>query len=169
MDNSISNLLILKIWHDLGINVSNYPDFMSDYYNYGIEVGFDILSKGLEDLFSDFQILDYEDEERIKEMSKGANIQCPPDTLFILNNRKLQKLKEHGEIEKLFGVISKQSGDLSEFKMAYHVEYGILIAVYYESVLYEIAKSVSEVMSAADTLYKNLEEVTFHGLYNQAV
>ncbi|QCJ45483.1 hypothetical protein FAY30_26450 (plasmid) [Bacillus sp. S3] len=167
-DASISNFLTLKIWHDLGIDVSGYSDFITDPGGYGNNPSSEIFQDGLKTLFPDFQYMDYEEFEEMTAIAKEVDMNSP-EGLYILKNEKLQKLINSGRGKEIELVCSGEKGDLIEFKMAYNEKYGILIGTYFEGMLFEIALAVTNVIKTIDRLYKQLEEEDCYGLYNKAV
>lgn len=167
-DASMSNFLMLKVWHDLGIDVSGFSNFITDPGGYGNNPSNDILQEGLRTLFPEYQFLDYEEQSEMAAIAEEVDMPTP-ESLYILKNEKLQKLIETQEVEQIKEFTSKHHGDLIEFDMAYHEKYGILIGTYFEGMLFEIAVAVSEVIQIIDCLNKQVEEVENYGLYNQAV
>lgn len=167
-DASISNLLMLKVWHDLGIDVSGFSDFITDPGGWGNDPSSEILQDGLKELFPEFRYLDYEDLEEMTAIAEEVDMSTP-EHFYLLKNEKLQKIIDIGEVAKIVDFVSKDKGDLLEFEMAFNQKYGILIGTYFEGMLFEIAVAVSEVIQIIDCLYKQVEEVEYYGLYNQAV
>lgn len=167
-DESISNFLTLKIWHDLGVNVKEFPDYI--VYPGGYDgSSFEILEAGLKALYPTFRQLDYEDEHKLETIAKESNISSTPERLYLLNNDKVQKLLDTGEIDKLKKPLSKLYGDLTEFDMSFHKEYGLVLAIYFTSVFFEAAEAVASITSLVEDLYKQIEGVTDNGLCYQAI
>ncbi|RHW35981.1 hypothetical protein D1B31_17995 [Neobacillus notoginsengisoli] len=167
-DTSISNFLMLKVWHDLGIDVTGFSNYFMHLGGYGDDPGSELLQDGFKSLFPDFRHLDYDELKELTAIANEVDMH-PPESLYILNNEKLQKLIESGKDKELMQVKSKHHGDLLDFEMAYHQKYGILIGLHFEGILHEVAVAISEVLQTIDRLYKQVEEVELNGLYNQAV
>ncbi|MCU1808360.1 hypothetical protein NVV31_23600 [Cytobacillus firmus] len=167
-DESISNFLTLKIWHDLGINVKEFPDYIVNPGGYDGS-SFEILESGLKALYPRFRELNYEDEHKLETIAKESNISSTPERLYLLNNIKVQKLIDTGEIDKLKKPLSKIYGNLSEFEMSFHKEFGLVLAVYFTSVFFEVAEAVANITRLVEDLYKQIEDVTDNGLCYQAI
>lgn len=167
-DASLSSFLTLKIWNDLGIDVTHFADFMTFPGGYYGEPEPDIFMEGLQQIFPDSRCLDYQELEQIKEIASDIHLESIPETMIILMNDKIRKLVEIGETEKLLGVIPKQHGELCEFDLTFHAKYGIVISLHFGGLMFEIAMSVSEISREIDSLYNQSKENS-NGFYRKAV
>jgi hypothetical protein len=169
-DESLSNFIMLKIWHDIGIDVSNFSEYIAQPSGYSLdEPGPEILEQGLKALFSDYEYLDYEELERMEEISHSCDMKYTPEYLYILNSDKVQTLIDTGEIKKLEKLLSNIEGDLTEFEVTYHADYGLLFSIYCPGLLFELAQCIASISREIDSLYQKLEGVISHGFYRKAV
>jgi hypothetical protein len=142
-DFSISNLIMLKLFFDAGVNVSDFSDFTMDY-NYGPDSSSDILIDGLKALYSDVVVLcAYEDSEQLSEVVSNTSINSP-ETLLIIKDEQMDKLF-HSRYYQEFceqGLKPNCSGDFCEFEIESVPHYGLLICVYWDGMHHEIVENI---------------------------
>lgn len=166
-DESISNFITIKIWNDLGIDVSNFSNFITDI-GVSNNAGLEIFGDGMRKLFSEVQVLGYEERELLEEIVSECELEHTPECLYVFRNDKVQKIMESEQRENLFKFFSGQSGDMVEFQVTYHEKYGVLIAIYFWGLMFEVALSVAEIKTKIDRLYQQIEENSY-GFYREAV
>ncbi|MGN7300740.1 hypothetical protein [Ferdinandcohnia sp. SAFN-114] len=88
---SIQNLLMLKLFHDEGINVSNFPNYMT-HINYGDTNSLDIFTNGMNQLFENTIHFDYGDvdskefKELFEDLVGGDGPHSVPEFAYVIKD-----------------------------------------------------------------------------------
>ena len=116
---SLENFSTLKAFHDAGVDVSSFADFMTDI-NYDMDSAYTILYDGLEVLFDNFkeyspyELEDDDDYSKdIKKYLSENNINTESERYFFCSNQQLNEICRN---EKYYQVLKKSFDEENGFK-----------------------------------------------------
>ncbi|MDC3424282.1 hypothetical protein NC797_07140 [Aquibacillus sp. 3ASR75-11] len=160
LEHSISNLAMLKTFHDVGVNVKQFAvkTFMVDI-NYQMDVSLDIFHQGAKQLFRDVEWYDtdieYEDSYRELFENEGA-----PEYTLIMKDPILEKVLNSKLGEQFNEFVDRVSHQDNYTEATFDVlpaNNGIASLVWFPGMLHELASSLVEVKKKAIELINKLE------------
>lgn len=178
-DTTLSNLITIKVFHDAGVDVSSFSNFVA---NYGI-LECDAFVDGLKALFPDTQCLSAyeEDEEKlIQEIWKVAEFEEEsPEYLYVFKNTEMELLINSSfcdELKTLITMCDVNDTEFGDFEFAecrykFHPVYGGILLVDNGYMLHGVARSIVEIYSGIKELINKLkqEEEKNYGYNRKAV
>lgn len=162
-----SNLMMLKIFHDKGIDISNFPNPIV-HVGYDSSVSYDILTQGLSELNTEIEMYDYEDIENSPYQEyKGV------EHLFVIKDRLIQTVLNSTYCTGLESCINSQDSTIETMDVDIKVlpdKSGYAIELNFIGHTHELLLAIMEVQQHAEILFKKLNEQTKecqHGVSNQ--
>lgn len=148
---SVSNFIMLKILHDNGIDVTCYPNFTVYSNDYGSEGSWDILTTGLEALFCDYELYDYNEiqSSSYSSFKNAENLIIIKDSIFadVIQGPYCEEFKEY--IKNLTTNECEIEGSILDCKS------GVIYSLSYPGYLHEILLCILDSYEYAKSLKAN--------------
>ncbi|KZE68018.1 hypothetical protein AWM68_17770 [Fictibacillus phosphorivorans] len=159
-DYSISNFIMLKVFHDAGVTITGLSQFMMDV-NYNYSANADIFFEGIRGIFVNAERLslyDDEDDSEFKEMTEALDMSS--DYAYKMSDWRLAKvfgssLKE--EFIKEAETATNYLAEHCEFDIKVDLHYGIVVFLEWEGMMHEIAEAVVTIHDLLDQYINRLE------------
>ncbi|MEX3623674.1 hypothetical protein [Viridibacillus arvi] len=155
------NLATLKVFHDAGIDVSSFQNYIVDI-NYSIDTCEDIFEEGCRALFTYFEkysMYEEEEEKYIKELlEKNEKKLVVDETIYVCSSNEMKALANHPKysekLAQLCGDILKPIFDIDGFSL----QSGEIVLCSYSMGEYqEIAVAVVTINQEVNNLYQQLK------------
>lgn len=159
---SIVNLATLKAFHDAGVNVRDFPNFITEV-SYNDNKSLDIFKEGCKCLFSScdyYSAYEKEDERFLEILKKDKNLGWLPECYFEFSNEKLQELFQSKKYKKRFLQFFEEiikaldKHDVNILILSYG---GIGLCSYSEIFDNEITQVIISIKTEIDNLYQQLK------------
>lgn len=166
---SIENLAALKLFHDAGVDVSSFPDYMIDI-NYNSD-STEIIQAGCEALFGEFALLNTYDEkdeenEELYQIFDRLGISLDSEYYYICSCSQMRALCKNPIYQQKFEDLFKD--DEGKTKVVSQVLDGIdhvdseeghiIIGFEYVGELHETAKAIVHAYNEINRLYYEMIE-----------
>lgn len=170
---SISNLIMLKMFHDEGINVQNFSNFMVHTQHNTGACG-EIFWDGISQLFNSIKKYEYGDEiEKFKEKYPEFLTEDGPyptaETIYTFQDPIFQQVLNgpyKKQLESMFTPLANL--DMSELDIVILPDNsGIAYFCYFATYYHEMVKGILKLKSAAIRMNKQYERELEDGLSNQ--
>jgi len=170
---SISNLIMLKMFHDEGINVKNFSNFMA-HTQHNMSACSDIFWDGIKQLFTNVNLYDYGDE--IEEF-KGKypsfltedGAYPTPETIYTFQDPIFAQVLSgpyKKQFESMFPPLTNL--DMSELDIVVLPDHsGIAYFCYFSTYYHELVKGILTLKYEAMRMNKRYERELENGLSNQ--
>lgn len=166
---SLSNLYALKVFHDEGVDVSKFSDFMV-YPNSFASNGLDILFEGLKGLFQEvkaFSPYDGDEEnEYLDSLVRQKVLEFKPEYAYVIIDERVSVLLNSSFKDEVLKFLEIDiAGEVFCGEIAV-LPKGFIIAVDFEG---DIHEAVEEIVSVHRSLNKYMKELSKDGFYSKAV
>lgn len=158
---SISNLVMLKAFYDAGVDITKIgvKDYFVDVQGYSIDCSMDILMGGLSSLFSNTEMLTY-DELDSHDTYKAIFEDGTPESAIIVSNSKIKELITSKLADKFIHSLNAAKlgvsyADVDFVTIKETKEIGV--QVWFPGALHEVAIALIKIFEQANKLYQILE------------
>ncbi|WP_066412913.1 hypothetical protein [Sutcliffiella cohnii] len=170
---SLSNLIMLKIFHDEGINVKGFTDFMV-HVQFNESNCADIFWDGMQHLFESVERFDYGEEvEEFKkaypELILEDGSYPSPETIFSFKDPSFSEVLNSPLAEDFKRMLPSLSHmDMSEVDIiALPDNTGVVIFCYFSSYYHELVKAMVELRAKATELNNQYKREIKNGVSNK--
>lgn len=153
----LENIALLKLFHDLGVDVSQFRDWtVNNYYNK--DPGEDILFRGLARIMDVTVYTPYNDKEILKSMvERGELSEDLPETLVIIQDPNIQKSLQTN-FEKVAEIVDSCEFDCSDANLIIlPSKVGLALLMEYSGSYFELAEGIIGVWKSIKELVKEGE------------
>lgn len=161
---SMSNLATLKVFHDAGVDVRSFSNYMVDV-NYSMDSSEEIFNDGCKGLFPSLKtycLYEKEEEEYLKRLQKENSLSWVPEFLYEFTSEPLKQLFESPTYAKQIKKCIVRSNDFAQDSL-YDGEIvplhfgGFGIALYTQGQYHELAQAVVHIYDEANRLFQLLK------------
>lgn len=153
---SISNLALLKVFHDAGVNVSTFSQFM-EMSGWGTNQGFDIFLEGLNAMFYEVFVYEYYGDNSTIADEDLAIFESSPEVIYFIEDPSIQSLyriDQGQKVERLFESVGDFDGNYSCCECRCWPNKGFAVGMYGFGFLHEVAQHVVHIMTQLDRLHE---------------
>lgn len=147
-------IIMLKLFHDVGIDVSRFTEWMPGYYR-SVEPTDDIFYDGMKALFPDMEaITPYEDKERMIEIGElaGFDEESVPEKIMLFQEVWISSLLKKNP-EKVQEIVEDCNFEWSEANLIVLTDNsGIALKMEYEAYYYDVAEELIKTWKALKKL-----------------
>lgn len=161
---SISNLATLKVFHDAGLDVSSYSNYMVDA-NYSMDSGKEIFDEGCQGLFTDYQFyssFETEEGKYLDQLKEDEELPLVPEFFYEFSNRELKELfKDESYKKQISEYIKKENNKMGD---SYYdgdlipLSFGAIGLILYSlGQFHELAEMLVNIKNETNRLYQKLK------------
>lgn len=161
---SLSNLATIKVFHDAGVNIHSFSDYMVDV-NYSMVNGEEIFKEGCLALFPSlktYSLYETEDEMYLNKLKEEKSLPWVPEYLYQFTNEPLEQLFESPTYAQQMEMCIYRSNKLvqNSFYDGEIVPFnfgGFGVALYSQDEYHEVAQAVVYIYNEANRLFQELK------------
>lgn len=162
---SMSNLATLKTFHDAGVNIRLFSNYMVDV-NYSMCSGEEIFKDGCEALYpalETYSMFEKEEEEYLDKLKEEKSLSWVPEYFYQFTNEALMQLFESPTYAKQIEDCIVKSNNLAQDSfwdgeiIPLRSLGGFGIALYSQGQYHELAQAVVHIYNETNRLFKQLK------------
>ncbi|PGT82199.1 hypothetical protein [Bacillus sp. AFS040349] len=159
---TISNLYMLKIFHDMGVDVTKLGvnSFQVDV-NFSNDSGYDIFRSSIDALFLEVKYCDYESCGIDEEFAEICGSNGTPELMILIKDPLFQRVIKSQFYEDIKTLIVDESKSFETTEADFDIppkKDGLLISIWFTGMFHELALGVMNIRNKILEFIKQLEE-----------